>query len=1153
MATRELKVNIVGDSRSLERALGQSTKGTHSFGSSLLKLGKYAAISAGVAGVGGLAIALKRGYDEMASGQLQAAQTAAALKSTGGAANVTAKQVSNLATEISRYSGIDDEAVQAGENMLLTFTNIRNEAGKNNDIFNQASKTLADLATRMSGGVAPSMETLNKSAIQLGKALNDPIKGMGALRRVGVQFTEDQQKQITALVKSGKTMEAQKLILKELQTEFGGSAKAAGETFPGQLAKLRNAFDEAAGSLTAALLPAATKVFGFLADAIPVATGYVSRFFKEFGAAEGLSGKLGVVADSFKGLFSSLKETLLGSTETIRSGAGFITIPTEGIAQKFADDLTESMGQVNWEAFGQRVIDGLNTGLQRVGEISKNIASAVLAAVRQIDWNAVGREMGPGLAAAVTVAFTTLMDPAFWIKNWDLALAIALVAFGGSIGRLGGKLVAPFTKMGADAVVSISEGLARVSPRLAELFLAMMARLPRLALAPFAQLIKLTVDTFGRLGRLAVFTVKVLGVVAAINVVVGMGRKIGGELGRLAGEAYGWALSVGKAIIQGMYDGIMARLNGLLGAAQTVIDKIKGILSFKWGSPPETYGHEVGSKVTEGMGKGLLDNVKKVADAARKVIESAQQAVASARGDFASAFSSLASAAMAAFDSAMSQWKPKAQIKLDKMQLADQKKQIKDAVKDANQAIIDAQREGAANMAKAQQDLAKAIAGGDPEEIANAQAAVLQAQKDGTTQLLNAQQQRADALRAQQEFNLGQEAARQQAAHDKRAAVERIQLEQDLAQLQAQLAKHPEQYKRIHAQILRELNEHGKNLGVTQAYWGTVAGIEMAHGIDQAIQVVVAACKKLARAIERLLKLKRKGSWDTEEGPMSDFGHWFDMFGPGLVEGIEAGIPGVRKAAKGVGLAASVGLGEGLQTAYAGQIIQNLISPSDVSSAVGLGQGLASGVGTALSTVAAQKDALAKNFTDFTAQAQTWSGTTVSQVGAISTAFQNVRNIATTVWGAALASLKANIKEFQDPTARIAAMFQSVADAVGAIGSQAYATRNALRDTVADILNLLKQLQEGGGLQPPGMQSGGAVRAGSPYIVGEAGPELFVPNTSGRIVPGVSSGTPFAAGGMTVNVYTGTVLGTERDVEDAVRRAMYNVNRRNPGLGFALG
>jgi hypothetical protein len=81
-------------------------------------------------------------------------------------------------------SGVDDEAIKSSENLLLTFTNIRNETGKNNDIFNQATKATLDMSTALGND-------LKGSSILVGKALNDPIKGMTALRRVGVSFTDE--------------------------------------------------------------------------------------------------------------------------------------------------------------------------------------------------------------------------------------------------------------------------------------------------------------------------------------------------------------------------------------------------------------------------------------------------------------------------------------------------------------------------------------------------------------------------------------------------------------------------------------------------------------------------------------------------------------------------------------------------------------------------------------------------------------------------------------------------------------------------------------------------------------------------------------------------------------------------------------------------
>jgi hypothetical protein len=36
---------------------------------------------------------------------------------------------------------------------------------------------------------------------------------------------------------------------------------------------------------------------------------------------------------------------------------------------------------------------------------------------------------------------------------------------------------------------------------------------------------------------------------------------------------------------------------------------------------------------------------------------------------------------------------------------------------------------------------------------------------------------------------------------------------------------------------------------------------------------------------------------------------------------------------------------------------------------------------------------------------------------------------------------------------------------------------------------------------PPGLAEGGKAKKGKPYIVGEKGPELFVPDESGTVVP----------------------------------------------------
>jgi len=153
-------------------------------------------------------------------------QTQAVIKSTGRAAGLSAHDFERLAGSISKTVAVDDEVIQSGENILATFTNIKN-AGPDR-IFDKATMAAVDMAAALNQGEVTT-SNLQKANIQLGKALQDPIKGVTALSRVGVNFTQQQKDQIKTMVEAGDTVGAQKLILAELTKEFGGSAAAAAD------------------------------------------------------------------------------------------------------------------------------------------------------------------------------------------------------------------------------------------------------------------------------------------------------------------------------------------------------------------------------------------------------------------------------------------------------------------------------------------------------------------------------------------------------------------------------------------------------------------------------------------------------------------------------------------------------------------------------------------------------------------------------------------------------------------------------------------------------------------------------------------------------------------------------------------------------------
>jgi len=239
--------------------------------------------------IAGTALVLGVGMKEAMDASAGTAQLTAGIKSTGNAAHVSVKGMTDLASSIQSYSGQTDDSIVATEQLLLTFVNIKNNGP--DKIFDQATVAAADMAAKM-GGDASGM------AIKLGKALNDPVKGMTALQRVGVAFTAGQKASITAMVKHGDTAGAQKIILAELTKEFGGAAKAAGESLPGQLKRGQRAFEDMSQSVVETFLPIVMPAIQNLSKSIKDNTPAIVAFAKAF--SEDLKNAITFVSPALK-------------------------------------------------------------------------------------------------------------------------------------------------------------------------------------------------------------------------------------------------------------------------------------------------------------------------------------------------------------------------------------------------------------------------------------------------------------------------------------------------------------------------------------------------------------------------------------------------------------------------------------------------------------------------------------------------------------------------------------------------------------------------------------------------------------------------------------------------------------------------------------
>jgi hypothetical protein len=216
--------------RRTQRQFEKIGQGMQQFGTKLT-LG----VTAPLIGLGAVAV---KGFveQEKAIGQVNAA-----LSSMGNVAGRTSAQLVASADAMEMRSLFDAEVIltQVTAN-LLTFGNVAGEQ------FDRAQQAAVDMATRL--GTEP-----QSAAIMLGKALNDPIKGITALTRVGVQFTDAQKAQIAAMQEVGNTAGAQGVILAEVERQFAGAAQAAADTTPWRQAEV--AIGQAGDKIGAAILP----------------------------------------------------------------------------------------------------------------------------------------------------------------------------------------------------------------------------------------------------------------------------------------------------------------------------------------------------------------------------------------------------------------------------------------------------------------------------------------------------------------------------------------------------------------------------------------------------------------------------------------------------------------------------------------------------------------------------------------------------------------------------------------------------------------------------------------------------------------------------------------------------------------------------------
>ena len=266
MAESNVKLRV--DARDAVNALQQTNRASEKLNNTLGKTEKRAATATGniqrmgvsfrttaasIVAITGAVTFLSRSLNVLGQREADAAALANGLEKLGkGEAEL--RRLQKAADELGKTTLFDQEDFDAGFALLTSFTSI------GVDSFERVATAAADVA-QITG------QDVKSSLLQLAKALQDPVRGLTALARSGTTFTEQQRKQIKALVESGKQLQAQDLILKEIETQYGDAAKAAGSAgYAGAVDSLGESFRDFQERLAQGVTPAVNGTLVALTD-----------------------------------------------------------------------------------------------------------------------------------------------------------------------------------------------------------------------------------------------------------------------------------------------------------------------------------------------------------------------------------------------------------------------------------------------------------------------------------------------------------------------------------------------------------------------------------------------------------------------------------------------------------------------------------------------------------------------------------------------------------------------------------------------------------------------------------------------------------------------------------------------------------------------
>ncbi len=558
----ELKGQLGGtmDAAGME-AGGQFNSG---FGRSLSKLGSFITTALATGAVVNFTKSLIDAGEQEIAGNARLTQIATSMGLFGDQAGTVATRLSDLAGVQQLQLGIDDDVIKSTQAKLLTFKDLASSADEVGGNFDRATQAAIDLA-------AAGFGTAESNAVQLGKALQDPEKGLAALARSGVTFTDQEKARIKTLVESNKMGEAQNLVLKAIETQVGGTAAATATSSD----KMKQSFSQLQENVGLLLLPAFQDFSGYVTSTVVPA---FNQFIEDFKAGKtplndvfnAVSGLLGYIKDNWTWI-STLGAAVVGATLAFNGVKTAIDL-AKAAQVAYGAITTGITGVINlWKlATGAATLEQLGLNAAMLANPIGIVVAAVAALVAGLIWFFTQTDLGK----EIWKNFTKFLGDAWngftkWITDaWNNASKWLTDAFK-NIGKFFSDTwnnIGNFLKGALDFIVNLIVNWS----------------LPGMV----AKVVKLVTDNW--------------------DGIVKFFKDSGQKIIDFFANAGQWLLDAGKNIIQGLINGAGAMNKAVMDWLANLGNSIIGGFKKMFGihSPSRVF-HEFGINIGQGLANGI--------------------------------------------------------------------------------------------------------------------------------------------------------------------------------------------------------------------------------------------------------------------------------------------------------------------------------------------------------------------------------------------------------------------------------------------------------------------------------------------------------------------------------------------------------------------